>query len=104
MELLFVLALGAAALVVLPLLLLKLAIFLVLLPFKVLGLLLKVVFGLVGVVGSVLMAAVGLLVGALVVAFPAIILPLLPLLLVGAVVWLAVRGSRPQTSVVRLAR
>jgi hypothetical protein len=78
--------------------------FLVLLPFKLLGLVFKVLFGVVGVVGSVLMAVAGLVFGVLVVAFLALLLPLLPLVLIAGVIWLAVRASRPQAQSIRLAR
>ena len=97
MELLFVLALGIAALVVVPVLLVKLVLFVVLLPFKLVGLVFKVLFGVVGVVASVLMAVVGVVFGVLVVAFLALLLPLLPLLLIAGI-WLAARASRPPTS------
>lgn len=104
MELLLVLALGVAALVVIPFLLVKLLFFVVLLPFKLLGLVFKVLFGVVGVIGSVLMAVVGVVFGVLTVAFLAVLLPLLPLVLIGGVIWLAVRASRPNTQAIRLAR
>jgi hypothetical protein len=38
------------------------------------------------------------------VAFLAVLLPLLPLVLIAGVIWLAVRASRPQGSAIRLAR
>ena len=104
MELLLVLALGVAALVVLPLLLLKLVVFVVLLPFKLVGLVLKVAFGVVGLVGSVLMGVIGLAVALMVAAFVALLLPLLPLIVIGGVIWLAVRASRPQSTAIRIAR
>jgi len=104
MELLFVLALGLAALVVIPLLLMKLILFVVLLPFKILGLVFKVVFGLLGVVGSVLMAVAGLVFGLLALAFVFLLIPLVPFLVIGAGIWLLVRASRPPTGAIRLAR
>ena len=96
MELLVLLALGLAAFVVLPLLLLKLVLFVVLLPFKILGLVFKVLFGVVGVVGSVLMAVVGAVFSVLAVAFVVLLIPLLPLVVIGAGIWLVARAARPQ--------
>lgn len=104
MEILFVLALGAVALVVVPLLLLKLVVFVVLLPFKLVGLVLKVAFGIVGIVGSVLMAVAGAVFGVIAVAFMALLIPLLPLALIGGGIWLLVRASRRQTTAIRVAR
>ena len=104
MEILFVLALGAVALVVVPLILLKLFVWLVLLPFKLVGLVLKLAFGIVGVVGSVIVAVLGAVFGVVAVALMALLIPLLPLVLIGGVVWLLVRASRPQSNAIRLAR
>ena len=103
MEILFILALGAVALVVLPLLLLKLVVFLVLLPFKLIGLALKIVFGVVSVIGSVLMAVAGAVFGVVALAFFVLLLPLLPLVLIGGLVWLLVRASRPPSTAIRIA-
>lgn len=94
MEILFVLALGAVALVVLPLILLKLVVWVVLLPFKLVGLLFKVAFGIVGIVGSVIVAVLGAVFGVVAVALLALLIPLLPLVLIGGLVWVIVRGSR----------
>ena len=104
MEILFVLALGAVALVLVPLILLKLVVWVVLLPFKLLGLLVKVAFGIVGMVGSVVVAVLGAVFGVVVVTLLALLIPLLPLVLIGGLVWLIVRASRPQPGAIRLAR
>jgi hypothetical protein len=88
------LAFCVVALVALPLLLLKVVLFAVLLPFRILGAVFKVVFGLVtGLAGL----AFGLVVGALaLVAVPLLLLalPLLPFLILGGLVWLVARGSK----------
>jgi hypothetical protein len=104
MELLFLLALGMVALFVVPLLLLKLLLFVVLLPFKILGLVFKVLFGVIGVVGSVLMAVAGVVVGVVVLAFSLLLIPLLPLVVIGGVIWLIARANRPPTTAIRIAR
>ena len=82
-----------AALVVLPILLVKAVFFAVLLPFRVLGVVFKVVAGLAtGLAGL----AFGLVVAVLaVVAIPLMLLaiPLLPFLAIGGIVWLVVKGS-----------
>jgi hypothetical protein len=76
-------------------LLLKLVLFAVSLPFRVIGLAFKLVFGIFGLVFKVLFSAAGL-VGALVACFVVVMmLPLLPLLLVGAGLWLMTRPLRP---------
>jgi hypothetical protein len=103
MELLFLLAVGVAALVLIPLLLIKLVLFVVLLPFKILGVLFKVFFGVLGVVGSVLMAVAGAVFGVMVLVFTLLLIPLLPLVFVGGLIWLLARSSRPSTAI-RLAR
>jgi hypothetical protein len=104
MELLFVLALGLAALVIIPLLLIKLVLFVVLLPFKILGLVFKVLFGVLGVVGSVLTAVIGAVAGLLALAFVFLLLPLLPLAVVGVGIWLLARAASPRTTAIRVAR
>lgn len=94
MELLILLVLAGAAVLVLPLLLIKVLFALVVLPFKILGGLLhgagvlaalafKVLFGVIGLVLALLAALVAL-----------VLLPLLPLALVALVVWLVVRAAR----------
>ena len=104
MEILFVLALGAVAMVLVPLILLKLVFWVILLPFKLVGLLFKVAFGVVGLVGSILMAVAGAVFGVIAVVLMALLIPLLPLALVAGGIWLLVRASRPQTTAIRLAR
>jgi len=82
-----------AALVILPILLVKVVFFAVLLPFRVLGAVFKVVAGLVtGLAGL----AFGLVVAVLaVVAIPLMLLalPLLPFLAIFGIVWLVAKGS-----------
>jgi hypothetical protein len=75
--------LGGAALVVIPILLVKILISLILLPFKLLGLVAKAVFGVIGAIGGLLLALLAL-----------VLLPLLPLLILGGLVWLIVRPSQ----------
>ena len=78
---------------------LKVLLTLVLLPFKIVGGLLKGVFGLVfGVLGGLfgLLAGGASLVGVLLVLFFAVVLlPLAPLLLLGGLVWLALKAFSP---------
>ena len=96
MAALVVMALMVAAVVVLPLLILRLAIGLVFLPFKLLGVVLRVVFGVVGLVFKVLFSGVGLVFGLLAAVFFLVLLPLLPFALVGLGLWLVLRESRPR--------
>jgi hypothetical protein len=96
---LLALALMVAAVVLLPLLILRVAFGLVLgllfLPFKLLGLVLKVAFGVVGLAFRVLFSGVGLVFGLLAVVAAVVLLPLLPFVLLGLGIWVAVRASRP---------
>lgn len=87
MELLVLLVAAAVALVLLPLLLFKLLIALVLLPFKLLGLVFRAAFGLMAAVGGLLVGVIAL-----------VILPLLPLLLLGGLIWWI---ARPRGHAVR---
>jgi hypothetical protein len=89
-------ALTVAALLALPLILLRLAIGLVLLPFKLVGVVLKVVFGVVGLVFKVVFSGVGLVFALLAAVFFLVLLPLLPFALLGLAVWLVLRESRPR--------
>ena len=96
MAALAVMALMVAAVVVLPLIILRLAIGLVFLPFQLLGVVLRVVFGVVGLVFKVLFSGVGLVFGLLAAVFFLVLLPLLPFALVGLGLWLVLRESRPR--------
>lgn len=84
---------------VLVLVALKVLLTLVLLPFKIVAGLLKGVFGLVfGLLGGLfglVAGGVSLLGVLLVVFFFVVLLPLAPLLLLGAVVWLALKAFSP---------
>ena len=94
------LALMLAALIALPLLILKVAFQLVfgliLLPFKLLGVVLRVVFGVLGAVFGVLFSGVGLVFGLLAAVFFLVLLPLLPFALLGFGLWLVLREGRPR--------
>jgi hypothetical protein len=82
-----------AALVILPVLLLKAVFFAVLLPFRVLGAVFK---GMVGLLAGLAGLAFGLAVAVIaVVAIPLMLLalPLLPFLAIGGIVWLIAKGS-----------
>src|SRR5262249_8054098 len=78
---------------------LKVLLTLVLLPFKIVGGLLKAAFGLVfGVLGGLfglVAGGVGLVGGLLALFFVLLLLPLAPLLLLGALVWLALKAFSP---------
>lgn len=82
---------------------LKVLFTLVLLPFKIVGAVLKGVFGLVaGLLGGLfglVAGGVGLVGGLLVLFFVLVLLPLAPLLLLGALVWLALKAFSPATRV-----
>ena len=84
---------------VLALVALKVLLTLVLLPFKIVGGLLKgafgLVFGLLGGLFGLVAGGVGLIGALLVVFFVVVLLPLAPLLLLGAVVWLALKAFSP---------
>ena len=89
-------ALMVAALVALPLLLLRLVIGLVFLPFKLLGVVLRVVFGVVGLVFRVLFSGVGLVFALLAAVFFLVLLPVMPFALLGLGLWLVLREGRPR--------
>jgi hypothetical protein len=96
MTFLAMLLVGLVFLVMLPLLLLKLILGLIWLPFKLLGFALRLVFGLVfGIIGLVFSGA-GLLVVLLFVVAFAVVIPLLPILLIGVGLWLLVRAAAPK--------
>ena len=101
---LFALAALVAVPFVLALVALKLLFTLVLLPFKILGAVVKGVLGLAaGLVGGLfglVAGGVGLVGGLLVLFFVLVLLPLAPLLLLGAVVWLALKAFSPAPRVV----
>ncbi|MFN8093358.1 MAG: hypothetical protein U0599_14280 [Vicinamibacteria bacterium] len=96
---------GLAALLVVPFVLLvvglKVLFALLFLPFKIVGGLVKGLFGLVfGVLGGLfglVAGGAGLLFGLLVTVLVLVVLPLAPLLLLGAVVWLVLRAASPAT-------
>jgi hypothetical protein len=93
----FMLAFGA--LVFVPLLLLKLVFSLAFLPFRLVGLAFRLVFGALGGLFRVGFGLVGLVAGILAMAFFVVLLPLLPLLVVGGFVWLLTRLVRPRPAV-----
>jgi hypothetical protein len=82
--------------VVLPLVLLKVLLALVFLPFKILGALFRVAFGLVGGIFKVGFGLLGLFVGLLAAFVVVVLIPLLPLLVLGGIVWLVARALRPR--------
>ena len=84
------------ALIVLPLVLLKVLFALVFLPFKILSAVLRLGLGIVGGVFKVGFGLLGLFVGLAATLFVVVLLPLLPLLLVGGFVWLVARAMRPR--------
>jgi len=88
-----------AGLVILPLLFLKVVLFAVLLPFRIVGTFFKALFGVVtGLAGL----AFGLVVALLaLVAVPLLLLaiPLLPFLVIGGIIWLVAKGSTARVAV-----
>lgn len=97
MTFLVILLVGLGFLVILPLMLLKLVLGLILLPFKLLGLVFRVVFGILGLVFGLLFSGVGLVLALLVAVGVALLVPLLPIVLIGVGIWLLVRSSGPRT-------
>ena len=93
--------LALVALVVLPLLVVgvafKILFTLVLLPFKIVGALVKGLLGLCAGLLGLAAGGMGLLIGLVVTIAVAVLLPLAPLLLLGGVLWLALRLLRPAT-------
>jgi hypothetical protein len=93
---LFGMAVLMVAVVVIPLLLLKLAFGLVttvlFLPFKILGVLFRIGFGLLAVVLKVLFTGVGLVLALVGILLGVVLLPLLPLILLGGLLWLVIRA------------
>jgi hypothetical protein len=87
------------ALILVPLMIvgvfLRVLLGLILLPFKIVGGLLKAVFGLLGGLFGLAVGGVGLLLSLFVVVGVFLILPLAPLLLLGGIVWLALKAARP---------
>ena len=95
MELLLLLA-GLAVLIAVPVLLLKLLVTLVVLPFRILAGVAHGVGALVGLAFKAVFGVFGLLFGLLVALVVLVALPLLPFLVVGGIVWLLGRPSRQQ--------
>ena len=96
MEALVVLFLVAGALVVIPILALKLLCGLVLLPFRILGAVFSVVFGLFGGLLKLLVSGAVFLGILLALAVSVVLLPLLPFVLLGGVIWLLVKAFEPR--------
>jgi hypothetical protein len=96
MTFLVILLVGLGFLVILPLILLKLVLGLILLPFKLLGLVFRVVFGVLGFVFGLLFSGVGLVLGLLIAIGVALLVPLLPVVLIGVGIWLLVRSASPR--------
>ena len=95
---LVVLAVAAAALLALPLLMVRVAFKIAISPAAIVGLLLRIAFGVVGLVFRVVFSVIGVLLGVLAFVLFLVVLPLLPLAIVGFVVWLIVRETRPRHS------
>jgi hypothetical protein len=91
--------LGLLALLVVPFLLLgvafKVLVTLVMLPFRIVGALLHGLFGLVAGLFGIAAGGIGLLVGLLVLVAVFVLLPLAPLILLGGIVWLALKAMSP---------
>jgi hypothetical protein len=100
MAFLVMLLVGLGFLVILPLILLKVVLGLIFLPFRLLGLVFRIVFGVtfgvVGLVFRLLFSAAGLVLALLVVVGVALLVPLLPVLLIGVGLWLLLRPTAPR--------
>jgi hypothetical protein len=107
MTFLVMLLVGLAFLVILPLMLIKLVLGLIFLPFKLLGFVFRVVFGVtfgvVGLVFQLLFSGVGLVLALLVLVGLALLVPLIPILLIGAGLWLLVRSTSRRPPPLRLS-
>jgi len=91
--------LALCALLLLPLVLLgvacKVLFALVLLPFRIIGGLFHAIFGLAAGLLGLAAGGVGLLFGLAVTILVVVLLPLAPLLLLGGIVWLALKAFSP---------
>ncbi len=96
--------LGVLALIAVPFVLLavafKVLLSLVLLPFRIVGAVLHGLFGLVAGLFGLAAGGIGLFVGLLVLLAVFVLLPLAPLILLGGVVWLALKAFSPAARVV----
>ena len=94
---------GLAMLVTLPLVfvlvLVKVALALLFLPFKILGFVLRAVTGVLGAVFGLVFSGLGLGLGVLAFLAFAVLIPLLPVVLLGVGIWLVVRALRPRPAV-----
>jgi hypothetical protein len=95
MEALFALLLLAVVPFVLLAVALKVLFALILLPFKIVGGLLKGFLGILGGLFGLAAGGIGLVFGLLGLLFVLVLLPLAPLLLLGGVVWLALKAFSP---------
>jgi len=107
MTFLVMLLVGLGFLMILPLILIKLVLGLIFLPFKLLGLVFRVVFGvtfgLVGLVFRLLFSGVGLVLALLVAVGVALLVPLIPIVLIGVGLWLLVRSTTRRPPPLRLS-
>ena len=107
MTFLVMLLIGLGLLVILPLLLIKLVLGLVFLPFKLLGLVFRVVFGVafgvVGLVFRVLFSGAGLVLALLFAVAVAVLVPLIPFVMIGVGLWLLVRSTSASKPPLRLS-
>jgi len=94
---LIVLAVGLLFLIAIPILIVKALVGLVLLPFKLIGAVFKVILGAFALVAKLLFGGLGLLLGVLGLLLGLVLLPLLPFLVIGGLVWLIARANRPRT-------
>ena len=104
---LVVFALLVVGLLWLPLLLVRLAFkalfAVVLLPFKLVGLVLRILFGAVGLAFRVVFSGMALVAGVLAFVAFVVVLPLLPLVLIGLGLWLVLRESRSSRRALNVA-
>lgn len=100
LEALIVLGLAFLLFVVLPLMLIGLAlkalVWILVLPFRILGALFGIFAGVAGVVLKIAGFGLALLLGLFATAVTVVFLPLLPLLLIALFVWLLVKLLRPR--------
>jgi hypothetical protein len=107
MTFLVMLLVALGFLVILPLMLIKLVLGLIFLPFKLLGLVFRVVFGVtfgvVGLVFRLLFSGVGLVLALLVAVGVALLVPMIPIILIGVGLWLLVRSTTRRPPPLRLS-
>ena len=96
---LLALAMVVAVPLILVVVVFKVALALLFLPFKILGFVLRLVTGILGAVFGLLFSGLGLGFAVLAFVAVAVLIPLLPLVVLGLGIWIVVRAARPRSAV-----